>query len=92
MGHARDALHAKRSQAYVRDTHSKSAYVTFMKARIDLPEIRIQKVQNPIVFIAVALHQESNRYKRDLPYPFRGMFNASDLRCRGESWTASDTN
>jgi hypothetical protein len=64
MGHARDALHAKRSQAYARDTHIKSAYITFMKAQIDLPEIRIQKVQNPIVFIAVALRQESNPTKK----------------------------
>jgi hypothetical protein len=63
MGNARDALHAKRSQANPRDTHIKSAYVTFMKAQIDLPEIRIQIVQNPTVFIAVAIRQESNRYK-----------------------------
>jgi len=53
MGNALDALHAKRSQAYARNTHIKSAYVTIFKAQIDLPEIRIQKVQNPIVLIVI---------------------------------------
>ena len=60
LGNALDALHAKRSQAIARDTHIKSAYVTIFKAQIDLPEIRIQKVQNPIVLIAIALRQGSN--------------------------------
>jgi hypothetical protein len=64
IGHALDALHAKRSQAIARDTHIKSAYVTIFKAQIELPEIRVQKVQHPIVFLAVALRHESNPTKK----------------------------
>src|SRR5713101_10140496 len=52
---------------------SNSAYVTIFKAQIDLPEIRIQKVQNPIVFIAVALLMESN--------PTKGIFLIRFAEC-----------
>ena len=64
MGNARDALHAKRSQAIARDTHIKSAYVSIIKVQVDLAEIRIQKAQSPIVFIAVAIRQGSNPTKK----------------------------
>jgi len=33
--------------------HIKSGYITIIKIQTNLPEIRIQKVQNPIVFIVI---------------------------------------